>query len=489
MNARVARAIPAILSWLVPLCVYAISARRDVWFWDTGEMDTVPWILGIAHPTGFPAYVLIGYVFSHVVAIGSVAFRMSIMSACAMSAAAYFVYRSVEEEGASRWIAAAAAWFFAFGAVVWTRGTRAEVHALAACAFAATIFYALCWYRSGAARDIYAAAIAWGIGLAVHPVLLLALPAIVFIIAMRPGALAARDLLAAAGIGIASAAVWYVYIPLRSLYVTANALDPGPRLGLPPGGPFWDYDHPSTLRGFAALALGGDFNVGTVLHGIVSGSARGAGIAMYPPELLHEVMPFGLAALAAGIYVAWIRDRVRATALLLFALPCIIFGAGFPPESDPRRYFIGSFVVAAIFIGDAMGFLARQLPAARYAVAVALAAMAALLVVENRWVFDQAGDESARAVISAVQQRTPANAILVANWLDAPPLAYAAYVEHSLGSRSVAAAWVGDLGAHARVWMRTRPVFVAGTSNVGGLPGYRLVALDAHSSLFRLSRP
>ena len=48
------------LAWLVPLALFLATAYRDVGYWDTGEMDTVPYILGIAHPTGFPAYVLLG---------------------------------------------------------------------------------------------------------------------------------------------------------------------------------------------------------------------------------------------------------------------------------------------------------------------------------------------------------------------------------------------------------------------------------------------
>lgn len=477
--------ISSVLAWLVPLCIYTASARRDVWFWDTGEMDTVPWILGIAHPTGFPAYVVLGWVFSHVVAIGSIAFRMSLMSACATAATAYCIYRIVEEEQANRWVAMGCAWLFAFGAIVWTRGTRAEVHAVAACALAVTLLFALRWYRRRTPRDLYAAAAAWGVGLAVHPVLLLALPGLAFLVIMRRGTLPGGEVLRAAGIAIVCAAVWYVYLPLRSLYVAAHGLDPARTLGLT-GGPFWDYDHPASLGGFLALAGGGDFNLTQALHGIVSGAAHGAGIALYGGELLNEVTLFGIAALAVGTYVAWIRDRVRATALLLIAILCVVFAAGFPPESDPRRYFIPSFLVAAILIGDALGFLARQLPRTGALAAAALVAVALFLVVENRWIFAQANDESARDVIVQVQRHTPDDAILVANWLDGPPLAYSAYVERGLGRRTVTIAWVGDLGPHVAAWLRAHPVYVVGTSNAGGLRGYRLVALAANSPVYRL---
>ena len=123
---------PTDLSFAVPLGVFAASAYRDAGFWDVGEMDTVPWILGIAHPTGFPAYVLIGWAWSHAVPLGSVAFRMSVLSALGASVAAWCVSRIVSDAWPEdAWLAAGCAWLFAFGLVVWTRATRAEVHALA----------------------------------------------------------------------------------------------------------------------------------------------------------------------------------------------------------------------------------------------------------------------------------------------------------------------------------------------------------------------
>jgi len=56
---------------LVPLAVYVASLRGDVSYWDTGDLQTVPYILGIPYPTGFPGYVLIGWLWSHAFAVGS----------------------------------------------------------------------------------------------------------------------------------------------------------------------------------------------------------------------------------------------------------------------------------------------------------------------------------------------------------------------------------------------------------------------------------
>jgi len=62
---------------IVPLAIYLLSMSSYPDGWDTGEMQTVPYMLGITHPTGFPLFVLSGWVFSHVVAISTVAWRMN----------------------------------------------------------------------------------------------------------------------------------------------------------------------------------------------------------------------------------------------------------------------------------------------------------------------------------------------------------------------------------------------------------------------------
>lgn len=477
------RSIPRIAAFIVPLCVYAASARRDVWFWDTGEMDTVPWIAGIAHPTGFPAYVVIGFVFSHVLPFGSVAFRMSLMSGLALSVAAWFVARTIEDEGIGTWIATGCAWLFAFGSIAWTLATRAEVHAVAAAASAATICFALRWYRRGARRDCYATALAFGIGCAVHPVVVLLVPGLALLALAR-----ARDLRSwqrigtAALLAIAAAGIWFLYLPLRSAYVSAHGLDPAHLLGIT-GGAFWDYDHPASWRGFAALTGGAAFNPSYALRAILSAETYRA-LPAYANQLYNEMSSFGVSLAIGGVVAAWTRDRVRTGALLLFGAACIPFGLAFPPESDPHRYFLTSFLVASVFSGDAAAWLVRHLPRLRSLPAFALATIAAAVAIQNRWIVGLAGDERARDVIVEVQHATPRNAIVVANWEDAPPLAYAAYVERSLNDRIVEAAWLADVAADLPAWMKVRPVYALGSGQ--SAPGYRLAAVGRTASLGRV---
>ena len=77
-----------VLAFALPLSAYVATLVPGVDFWDTGELQTVPYILGIAHPTGFPLYVLCGWLWSHLVVVGTVAYRMNLLSAFAVAISA-----------------------------------------------------------------------------------------------------------------------------------------------------------------------------------------------------------------------------------------------------------------------------------------------------------------------------------------------------------------------------------------------------------------
>jgi hypothetical protein len=76
-------AVAATAAFIVSMALYIPGLPMQVWNGDTAEAQTVPFILGIAHPTGFPAYTPAGWLFTHVVAFGTVAWRMNLFAAFA----------------------------------------------------------------------------------------------------------------------------------------------------------------------------------------------------------------------------------------------------------------------------------------------------------------------------------------------------------------------------------------------------------------------
>ena len=73
---------------LALFAIYALGACRTIYVGDSGELVTAVYLLGIPHPTGYPLYVLLGKLWTIVVPLGSIAFRMSLFSsACAAATA------------------------------------------------------------------------------------------------------------------------------------------------------------------------------------------------------------------------------------------------------------------------------------------------------------------------------------------------------------------------------------------------------------------
>ena len=81
-----------LVTFAVSLGLYVPSLMPGVGFWDTAEFQTVGPVLGIAHPTGFPTYTLLGW-FSNVLLspVGESAFRMNLLSALLVAGAAAFL--------------------------------------------------------------------------------------------------------------------------------------------------------------------------------------------------------------------------------------------------------------------------------------------------------------------------------------------------------------------------------------------------------------
>lgn len=485
MNAAAARRTALWLAWLLPLALYVVTAHRSVGYWDTGEMDTVPWILGIAHPTGFPAYVLSGWAFAHLCAIGSVAFRMSVFAALAMSATAWLIATIVDEEHGTAWMGLACALLFAFGQIVWTRGTRAEVHALAVAAIMAAIWCALRWYRIGSARSFVAGALCWGFGIAVHPIAVTIAPGLLVLAIARRRTLHLRVVVIAALACVMLVAAFYAYLPLRSAYVAAHGLDPAQALGFGPGA-FWNSDGPATIAGFRALVTGAGFDVGSGLRALVSPEGYASSVGAYVATLFDEFTPLGGALALLGTTAAFARDRIRATALLLFAVSGVLFAIGYAGEEvDVQRYFLTSFAVAAIFAGDACAWLAREAPRWKACAAAVVALCAAVLLWSHRDLFRQPYDDSASQTAAAILRATPTNAIVISSWTYATPLAYAAYVHRSAGERTILAAWLYDALPHLRDWTRQRPVYAV-DPRTDDVAGFTMQKVLSNPSVYRV---
>jgi hypothetical protein len=489
-GARIASALCDVAAFAVPATIFIASASSEPASWDTAEFQGVPYILGIAHPTGFPLFVLLGFVWSHLVAIGSVAFRMNAFSAVTVAAAALAAYMVAVELGASRVVALLAELWYAVTQDVWTHADRAEAQDLAVACEAFAIYAFVRWLRTGTPGWFIGAFALWGLGMAAHPNALWLLPGFLAgtIVARRKPKLrvvAAALLLTALALGL------YLYLPLRSAYIVAHGLDPTLSFSSD-GGIFWNYHNPSTRGGLMLDLTGSDWNAPRYLLASLNPVHAQDALWAFIEGIGKQFGAFVLVLTIIGVVQAWKRDWRSTLFVCIACTAALLFSVTFSLEGDVARYRLLGLWLAVPLLGLVVPRDAQSCSAtlARSALALFLAINVVLAVSSSTRMFEHSAGEGGRWVINAVRPYVPPGAILMVGWLDATSLAYGAYVDGSLRDRIIVSGWDDARMGRYQQWAKTRPVFVlADPHDDPQIPGTRKVAdLDAYHTLFQVQK-
>ena len=413
-----ARVMPAIVAG-VALVVYARTLMPGVAFGDWGEMQTVPHVLGVAHPTGYPTYIVLAWL-AELMPIGTVALRANFLSAVLVAAALGAVTLISIRLGVRPIIAGAGA--LALGAVgtVWAAATIAEVNSLHLLFGALILHRALVWEDRRSPSDLIIGGLLVGLALGNHLLTLFITPFVaVFVLWTGRREILARPLilvpaLAAVILGLAA----YLYVPLAA----------GQSPPLP-------YNHPVTLDGVLWLVSGTQFRgqfdflspkgpgeFVTALPGLWAlFAARAtpilpllgvAGLAI----LLRRRPAFGLlcaAILLSGVYI-W-ANYLKLEHYLLVPWLVIAIGASVALEwvagAVTRRLHGFDTLDPGVPIGAAALTFALALGAINWSGA------------------DRSSDRSGQDYVDAVFAALPRDAAILSHWGASAPLWYGRYVE------------------------------------------------------------
>jgi hypothetical protein len=491
--APTSRLLCDLAAFLIPAITYVASASHEPASWDTAELQGVPYILGISHPTGFPFYVLLGYGWSHLLALGSIAFRLNAFSGIAMAAAAAIAYAVAVELGAWRPIALFATLWFAFTQDVWSHGARAEAQDLAVACQAFAVYAFLRWMNGRANRWFAAAFASFGLGIAAHPNAVWLAPGFAIGSVVAVPRLTLR--LAAAALGLTAAGVMlYLYLPLRSAYVVAHGLDPTHVLAGTNGGIFWNYNDPSTPAGFVRALTGSESDAPHFFLASFNPVHFQDAVAAFVSGIAEQFGAFVLILVVVGAAAAWKRDWRPTLFLCTACTAALLFSVTYPNEADVGRYRIMALWLAVPLLGS----IAPERPTvdwvvrtARIGLLVFLATGAGLAFADHRGFFVHAAREGGRWVIDAVRPVVPAGSVIVVDgWLDATSLAYGAYADRSLPDRVIVSGWDPAQMNTYQSWAQARRVFIlVNPRKVDEMPDARPpVRLDSYHELFEIRR-
>ncbi|MGH2513484.1 MAG: protein O-mannosyl-transferase family, partial [Candidatus Limnocylindrales bacterium] len=144
----------ALAAGLVATFLAVRTLLPGLYLWDTGELQTIGPVLGTGHPTGFPAWVVLGWLASIVLQpFGDPAFRMNLLSALLGGLAAGATVLLVARLTGRRWVGLAAGLLLATTPIAWQIATRADVHALHLALVAILLGLLVDWERRSAATE------------------------------------------------------------------------------------------------------------------------------------------------------------------------------------------------------------------------------------------------------------------------------------------------------------------------------------------------
>ena len=404
---------------LVALAVYLRTLLPGLAFGDWGEMQTVPHVLGVAHPTGYPTYIILGWL-AHLVPIGSIAFRANLLSAILVASALGVTAAILLRLGTRPAIAGGAALVLGAVGTVWAAATVAEVNPLHLLFVALLLHRALVWEEDRRPRDLIIGAALLGLAVGNHLLILFVAPFVVLFVlwvGRREIAANPRILVGAVAAGLISASV-YLYIPI------AAARDPP----LP-------YNHPVTLEAVLWLVSGAQFRgqfaflsasglsefVGSLpaLWGVLADRGTpllpivgGVGLAL----LVRQRPAFGLMCvgiLTINLYI-W-ATYLRLEHYLLVPWLILVLGTGVALESAAKALDARAPTsLASLGVGRLVG-------AATLALALGLTAA-------NWTAADRSADRSADTFVDTVVAALPPDAAILSEWDASTPLWHAKYV-------------------------------------------------------------
>lgn len=388
------------MTWLVFGSVFLVYLSRlgpalAPWR-DSGEMTLASWTLGVAHPTSYPLYVLVGRALA-VVPLANFAYRLNLFSSVCGAAAAALVFSAKRPRQGLFPALAASAWL-AFNGSFWAVTQVSEMYAAWVLGALVLALAARAASEDGGERLWPGFCFLSGLLLANRLDLLLWAPGLLWTaLAARPAAEGEDSLWAGlvfvafpvAAVVTGSNAPFAVLVVLTLLWRTRGP-GMGRRVGLATAaglaglsaylflpvrsatGPLLDWNHPAAWENFRESLLrtryGGTLDLISLSY--ATGANFDANLRLWGAHLWDAFGPAGLLAALAGVAAGFRADRRRwlgRAACWWWSGPVFLFLANLPPNPhaaaivDP--HYLLSDAALLLWAGEGAGALAASAPA------------------------------------------------------------------------------------------------------------------------------
>jgi Protein of unknown function (DUF2723) len=296
-------------------------------------------VLGIAHPTGYPTYLMLTHLFTYL-PFGDPAYRVNLGSAVYAALAEVAVY--VAGLLLSRRVVAAASGALAFGVgtALWSQAVIAEVYTLNALLLSVTIVVLLLWREHRKDRYLLLSAFLMGLCLTNHLTSGLLLPAGLLFVALVDWRRLVDFRLVLGGAGLfVLGLIPYLYLPIRA------AMDPP-----------MEANNPTAFGRFWYVVSGGNLTGSFFSFGPLELPGR---MAFYWEHLLENT-PFPVVMVALmGAVILLLKDRAVGL-FLAFLFFGWLFHAVENDIPDIDLYFIPTYLVLSLWAAAGLGTLLAE---------------------------------------------------------------------------------------------------------------------------------
>jgi len=371
--------------------VYACTVAPGLGFIDSGELATVACRLGIAHPTGYPLFTLVGWMFSHLPVPAGEVGRLNVMAALLCSGAAgifLLVFRravllaGVKQPGAAfaTECAAGGALMLAFSATYWSQAVAVEVYPLhlLLVSILLLLFLRAAFPLPGEAparRDWYIFAYTVGLAFTNHMTTVFLAPGLLYMyFARRGGSRASWQLIGRMALPFLAGLSLYAFIPLRAAHA-----------------PVLNWGYAVTPERFFWHMSGKQYQVWM----FSSMDVVGRQLSYFLGTLTGEFWYAGLLLSAAGAFTLWRGNRRLAAGVAILFLFCVFYAANYDIH-DIDSYFLLAYIclglTAAVGLAALAGLAAESIPRAKAAIPVLVLSVSLIPLVANYRDADESRD-------------------------------------------------------------------------------------------------
>ncbi len=411
--------------------LYVRTLAPDVLPADSGELQVVAANLGVAHPPGFPLYVMLGHLWTRLPIGTGPAYRLNLFSAVTSTLTVAVVYITVWRLAGRRPIVAGLAAAIALGTATtfWAQATTANIRSLTAL-FTALALYSLIRFGQGVSKQgsggatnrtdrwLVLAALSLGFGITHHVSLaFLALVALAYVLLADPTLWRTpRRWIWPIVAGLAGL-LPLLYLPLRA---NSGARGASPQL--------------ATLNGFLEHVLATGFR-GDLFY-FTDPATFWERLRVMGNILTFQFVPVLLLGMGVGLALMLWRDRLLALLLggtaALFTLVAATYRA---PQTV--EYMMPAYVALVLCLGYAVGNLPNPVQSSRPLRLALSQLFSALLLVSavNQGVqrfgsYDVLHrDTTARDYAETLLAAAPPGSVILSHWHWVTPLWYLQEVE------------------------------------------------------------